>query len=85
MLCRIFEIDNREFITDGLAGLRTTTLRKILEILHQTYCDKIGVEYKHIQDPLEKNWLQSRMEINRNTPDFSNDEKKHILFKLSEA
>jgi len=76
---------DREFITDGLAGLRTATLRKILEILHQTYCDKIGVEYKHIQDPEEKNWLQSRMEINRNTPDFSDEEKKHILFKLSEA
>ncbi|MEO6694069.1 MAG: multifunctional oxoglutarate decarboxylase/oxoglutarate dehydrogenase thiamine pyrophosphate-binding subunit/dihydrolipoyllysine-residue succinyltransferase subunit [Ignavibacteria bacterium] len=76
---------DREFITDGLAGLRTATLRKILEILYQTYCDKIGVEYKHMQDPVEKKWLQSIMEINRNTPDFGNDEKKHILFKLSEA
>ncbi len=42
---------DREFITDGLAGLRTATLREILDILYQTYCDKIGVEFKHIQDP----------------------------------
>ncbi|MDQ3021606.1 MAG: multifunctional oxoglutarate decarboxylase/oxoglutarate dehydrogenase thiamine pyrophosphate-binding subunit/dihydrolipoyllysine-residue succinyltransferase subunit [Bacteroidota bacterium] len=76
---------DREFITDGLAGLRTATLRKILEILYQTYCDKIGVEYKHIQDPVQKEWLQEKMERNRNTSDFSNEEKKHILFKLSEA
>ncbi|MDZ4713580.1 MAG: multifunctional oxoglutarate decarboxylase/oxoglutarate dehydrogenase thiamine pyrophosphate-binding subunit/dihydrolipoyllysine-residue succinyltransferase subunit [bacterium] len=76
---------DREFITDGLAELRTATLRKILEILYQTYCDKIGVEYKHIQDPDQKQWLQDKMETNRNTPDFTNDEKKHILFKLSEA
>ncbi|MEO8447569.1 MAG: multifunctional oxoglutarate decarboxylase/oxoglutarate dehydrogenase thiamine pyrophosphate-binding subunit/dihydrolipoyllysine-residue succinyltransferase subunit, partial [bacterium] len=76
---------DREFITDGLAELRTATLRKILEILYQTYCDKIGVEYKHIQDPAQKQWLQDKMETNRNTPDFTNDEKKHILFKLSEA
>lgn len=76
---------DREFITDGLAGLRTATLREILNILNQTYCDKIGVEFKHIQDPEQKEWLQKKMETNRNTPHFSNEEKKHILFKLSEA
>ncbi|MEP7146339.1 MAG: multifunctional oxoglutarate decarboxylase/oxoglutarate dehydrogenase thiamine pyrophosphate-binding subunit/dihydrolipoyllysine-residue succinyltransferase subunit [bacterium] len=76
---------DREFITDGLAGLRTATLRKILEILYQTYCDKIGVEYKHIQDPDQKEWLQEKMELSRNTAGFSAKEKKHILFKLSEA
>lgn len=76
---------DREFITDGLAGLRTATLRKILDILFQTYCDKIGVEYKHIQDPEEKKWLQDKMEPDMNIPRFSNEEKKHILFKLSEA
>lgn len=76
---------DRDFITDGLAGLRTATLRKILDILYQTYCDKIGVEYKHIQDPEEKKWLQDKMEPNRNVQVFSDEEKKHILFKLSEA
>lgn len=76
---------DRDFITDGLAGLRTASLRKILDILYQTYCDKIGVEYKHIQDPEEKKWLQDKMEPNRNKQDFSDEEKKHILFKLSEA
>ncbi|MBK7255672.1 MAG: multifunctional oxoglutarate decarboxylase/oxoglutarate dehydrogenase thiamine pyrophosphate-binding subunit/dihydrolipoyllysine-residue succinyltransferase subunit [Ignavibacteria bacterium] len=76
---------DRDFITDGLAGLRTASLRKILDILYQTYCDKIGVEYKHIQDPEEKKWLQDKMEPNRNKQVFSDDEKKHILFKLSEA
>lgn len=76
---------DRDFITDGLAGLRTATLRKILDILYQTYCDKIGVEYKHIQDPEEKKWLQDKMEPNRNVHAFSDEVKKHILFKLSEA
>ncbi|HRI85267.1 MAG TPA: multifunctional oxoglutarate decarboxylase/oxoglutarate dehydrogenase thiamine pyrophosphate-binding subunit/dihydrolipoyllysine-residue succinyltransferase subunit [Ignavibacteria bacterium] len=76
---------DREFITDGLGGLRTATLRKILEILHQTYCNKIGVEYRHIQDPEQKKWLQEKMEPRRNQPEFSSEEKKHILFKISEA
>lgn len=76
---------DREFITDGLSGLRTATLRKILEVLYQTYCGKVGVEYKHIQDPDKKQWLEERMETNMNMPSFSNEQKRHILFKLSEA
>lgn len=76
---------DREFITDGLGGLRTATLRTILDILQQTYCDKIGVEYRHIQDPEQKKWLQDKMEPTKNIPHFSDEEKKHILFKLSQA
>ena len=76
---------DREFITAGLAGLRTATLREILDILHKTYCEKIGVEYRHISDPEEKQWLQDRMEPNRNQPKYSDVEKKHILYKLVQA
>ncbi len=76
---------DREFITDGLAGLRTATLREILDILHKTYCENIGVEFRHIQDPEEKTWLQAQMEPNRNQPVFAKEEKKHILFKLIQA
>jgi 2-oxoglutarate dehydrogenase E1 component len=76
---------DREFITAGLAGKRTATLREILDILHRTYCEKIGVEYRHISDPEEKQWLQDKMEPKRNEPDFSAKEKKHILFKLLQA
>lgn len=76
---------DRVFITDGLANLRTATLREILSILNQTYCDSIGVEFRHIQDPDEKQWLQEKMEPIRNLPDFSNEIKKQILHKLIEA
>lgn len=76
---------DREFITDGLGGLRTAKLREILEMLHQTYCEKIGVEYRHIQDPEEKLWLQNNMEIVRNQPVFNSLVKKRILEKLIEA
>lgn len=76
---------DREFITSGLAGLRTTTLRNIMDILQKTYCENIGVEFRHIQDPEEKRWLQNKMEPIRNQPDFTDDEKKHILYKLIQA
>jgi 2-oxoglutarate decarboxylase len=76
---------DRVFISDGLAGKRIATLREILDVLYQTYCDKIGIEYRHIQDPDQKLWLQKEMELNRNIPDFSNEQKKNILHKLIQA
>lgn len=76
---------DRQFITPRLAGLRTATLREILDILQKTYCENIGVEYMHIQDPKEKFWLQDKMEPIRNQPSFTAEEKKHILYKLIQA
>ncbi|KXK54031.1 MAG: 2-oxoglutarate dehydrogenase E1 component [Chlorobi bacterium OLB5] len=76
---------DRQFITPRLAGLRTATLREILDILQKTYCENIGVEYMHIQDPKEKFWLQDKMEPIKNQPSFTADEKKHILYKLIQA
>lgn len=75
----------REFIADGLGGMRTAKLRDILDMLHQTYCNKIGVEYRHIQNPEEKLWLQHNMESIRNTPEFNSHIKKQILNKLIQA
>ena len=77
----IWDLD-REFITGGFSGLRTATLREILDILQKTYCEKIGVEYMHIQNPEEKVWLQSKMEPIKNTPNFNDETKKTILNKL---
>ncbi len=76
---------DRQFITPRLAGLRTASLRDILDIVQKTYCENIGVEYMHIQDPQERIWLQDRMEPIKNQPSFTDDEKKHILYKLIQA
>lgn len=77
----VWDLD-RKFITGGFGSLKTATLREILDMLHKTYCEKIGVEYMHIQSPAEKVWLQSKMEPNRNTPDFDVQTKKNIIAKL---
>jgi len=76
---------DREFITGGFGGMRKAVLRDILDILQKTYCEKIGVEYMHIQNPAEKLWLQSKMEPVKNTPDFEPELKKRILYKLTLA
>jgi 2-oxoglutarate dehydrogenase E1 component len=77
----LWDLD-RYFITGGFSGLKTATLREILDILQKTYCEKIGVEYMHIQNPAEKLWLQEKMEPLKNRPAFDADTKKRILQKL---
>ena len=80
----IWDLD-RHFITGGFGNLNTATLRDILNILEKTYCDKIGVEYMHIQNPAEKTWLQNKMEPVKNIPNFNSEIKKNILNKLIAA
>jgi 2-oxoglutarate dehydrogenase E1 component len=66
-------------------GIGPAKLRDIVDHLKKTYCDNIGVEYRHIRQPEKAKWLQTRMEGARNTPDFSLEEKKEFLFKLNQA
>ncbi|MBZ0199265.1 MAG: multifunctional oxoglutarate decarboxylase/oxoglutarate dehydrogenase thiamine pyrophosphate-binding subunit/dihydrolipoyllysine-residue succinyltransferase subunit, partial [Ignavibacteriaceae bacterium] len=73
---------DREFIAGGYGGIRAAPLREILDMVQKTYCDKIGVEYMHIQNPREKAWLQNHMEPVKNTPFFGIEQKKTILQKL---
>lgn len=77
---------DREFITGSLMpGIKTATLREILDILQKTYCEKIGIEYMHIQNSEEKTWLQNKMEPVKNKPEFSKEIKFRILEKLVKA
>ena len=66
-------------------GLGPVPLREILDLLDQTYCHSIGVEYKYIRTPRIMDWLQLKMESTRNTRQFTRDEKLYILRKLTHA
>lgn len=81
----IWDLD-REFITGGLHGEKTATLRRILEILQSAYCGKVGIEYRHIQSKTEKEWLRTRIrEQFVDTEPLANDTRKELLQKLIEA
>ncbi|MGE3800555.1 MAG: multifunctional oxoglutarate decarboxylase/oxoglutarate dehydrogenase thiamine pyrophosphate-binding subunit/dihydrolipoyllysine-residue succinyltransferase subunit [Candidatus Kapaibacterium sp.] len=80
----IWDFD-RIFMTGGLAGTEEADLRTILSVLRDTYTQRIGVEYMHIQDWDRKYWLQDLMETSRNQPNLSQAEKLRILRKLSQA
>ena len=78
----VWDLD-REFITGGLGGVESATLRQILELLRRSYCGKVGIEYRHIQSPEQKKWLQERMEAP--PADLPPEVKKQILWKLISA
>ena len=61
------------------------TLREIVQALRETYCGTIGAEYMHITEPTEKRWWQQRLESIRSKPDFTAEEKIHILERLTAA
>ena len=60
-------------------------MRTIIAHLEQTYCGSIGAEFRYIQIPDAARWLLLQMEKSKNTPNFTLDEKKHLLKKLNQA
>jgi len=73
------------FGTGSLVGPRDMKLRDILQLLRDTYCRSIGVEYMYITDVPQKRWIQERLETIRSQPNYSVDYKKHILERLTAA
>ncbi|MGB4600479.1 MAG: 2-oxoglutarate dehydrogenase E1 component [Trichlorobacter sp.] len=65
--------------------LQQATLREYLSVLQETYCREIGVEFMHIQDPDERQWLIDRMEPGRNRPALGPATKLRVLEKLHQA
>ena len=75
----------REIHLGGVMGLDRATLQQILDVVRQTYCGTIGVEFNHIQSPNQRDWLVRRFEKDRLAPNFSDYGKKAILERLTEA
>ncbi|MBT6160458.1 MAG: 2-oxoglutarate dehydrogenase E1 component [Flavobacteriaceae bacterium] len=73
------------FNAGDIMEIGPSSLRDIIQHLQRIYCESIGLEYMYIRDPEKVQWIQQRLNINDNHPNFSNDEKKHILEKLTEA
>ena len=76
---------NKKIFLDGVLGLRSATLKEILEIAKKTYCKKIGYEFMHMGDPEEKKWIRDRIEGKEKGIHFTENGKKAILNKLVEA
>jgi len=78
----LWDLD-RHFATGGFGGEPFLKLRKILGILRDSYCRTIGVEYMHIQDPEQREWIQAKIEVPHEKP--TRDEQLRILRRLNAA
>ncbi|MBZ5551162.1 MAG: multifunctional oxoglutarate decarboxylase/oxoglutarate dehydrogenase thiamine pyrophosphate-binding subunit/dihydrolipoyllysine-residue succinyltransferase subunit [Acidobacteriia bacterium] len=78
----IWDLD-RQFITTGLGGAETAPLREVVTRLRRFYCGKVGIEYRHIQSPQEKEWIRARVEDD--LPPVPKEVKQQILWKLISA
>lgn len=67
----------------GMNG--SNSLRSILNVLNEMYCNSIGAEYMHIQNPEQIKWIQAWLSKNWNRPQLTVQEKERILLKLNEA
>ncbi|WP_026914692.1 2-oxoglutarate dehydrogenase E1 component [Christiangramia portivictoriae] len=73
------------FNAGDILGIGPSSLEEIIKHLEMVYCDSIGIEYMYIRKPEEIEWIQNRLNINDNHPDFDDTRKKQILKKLNEA
>ncbi len=80
----IWDLD-RPFPVGTLGGSRShrLPLRDTLELLRDAYCRTVGVEYMHIQDSEQRQWLQQRLEQGQQT--LTHAEHVRILDRLNEA
>jgi 2-oxoglutarate dehydrogenase E1 component len=76
---------NTVFDAAKIVNMKPSTLADIIKHLDNVYCQSIGVEFMYIRDPKVQEWIKNRLDINDNQPNFSADQKKHILKKLNEA
>ena len=79
------ELDNQfEIYWAGRPSVMT--LRTIIDLLRQTYCGNVGIEYMHIENYEIRRWLRDRIEEGRLHKDvLPNAEKKRVLNLLLEG
>ena len=75
------------FFTDSFAGIDApqAKLSEIYQALEKIYCGSIGIEFMHISDHEQTQWLQTYVEKAKGKPLFNQDEKLTILNHLCSA
>ncbi|MEX1246572.1 MAG: multifunctional oxoglutarate decarboxylase/oxoglutarate dehydrogenase thiamine pyrophosphate-binding subunit/dihydrolipoyllysine-residue succinyltransferase subunit [Thermoanaerobaculia bacterium] len=80
----IWDLD-REFWSGGLKGGDRMPLREIIAVMRRVYCGKVGIEYRHISSPDEKNWIRQRVAAAAAAPPLPAALRKSLLAKLIAA
>ncbi len=73
------------FNTGSLAASDELPLRQIIDLCNDIYCGPLGSEYMYITNTREKRWIQARLETMQVRPSRSNEERRHILERITAA
>ena len=76
---------DRPIFVNNMLGFETATVRELVTALRATYCGHVGVEYMHIQELEQRQWIQARIEVPRNQTEFTERGKRTIYERLVEA
>lgn len=75
----------RPIYLGGVLGYQTASITQIIATLRANYCGSVGLEYMHIADVEERQFLQERMEGKNAAISFTPEGKRAILSKVVEA
>lgn len=76
---------DKDFPTDGLLEKSKAPLRQILDVLKTIYCDTVGVEFYHLFDFDQIQWLKQKVEPTLNKPNLTIEDKRSILGHLNRS
>ena len=76
---------DRPIFIDNVLGLEIASMREIVAIVKRTYCGTFALQYMHISNPDESQWLKERIEGYGKEISFTQKGRKAILNKLIEA
>ena len=76
---------NHTFFAGETFAKKQMPLHEIHQVLRETYCGSIGIEYMHIAHSEEIQWLQGKLESVRGRAAFDADKKREILNELIAA
>ncbi len=68
-----------------VSGQQSIPLRRIIQLMQETYTGFIGIQFMHIDALVEREWLQERMESSKNTLILTRKQQVRILERLADA
>ena len=74
-----------DFNAGSSIGIGPSSLANIIKHWQPTHSQSNDLESLYHRDPEKVNWIQHRLNVNNNHPQFDADQKKHILHKLNQA
>ncbi len=76
---------DKKIFLNGVINRKYANIREILKFMKKTYCGKIGYEFMHISNPIERKWFRDRIEQDEKALQFTKNGKEAILNKLVQA